>query len=367
MEQAAVLVINSGSSSLKLGLFVPGNGGDERALMMLSANGVGRRDGTLDVKDGAGKELFAGPAVMKTQEDALRVGLEKMQGLGLPGPAAVGHRVVHGGPKLLEHQAITPQVLLTLKDAVHFAPLHIPAALKLIEAAEKVFPGVAQFACFDTAFHETMPVEAKRLPLPAALWDEGVRRYGFHGLSYESIVHQLAGDVPERMIVAHLGSGCSVCALRKGKSVDTSMGLTPTGGVTMATRTGDLDPGVLLYLLRVKGMDADGLERMLNHECGLVGIGGCDGDVRELEAAADAGDAEAGLALEVFYREIAKVIAGYGTVLGGVDRLVFTGGIGEHSARTRDAVCGRVGVAGVAMESEEDAQIARHCRGLMAG
>jgi len=267
----------------------------------------------------------------------------------------------------MEHQLITPAVRKTLENSVHFAPLHIPASLKLIDAVEKTYPGMPQYACFDTTFHRTMPECASHLPLPQGLWDEGVRRYGFHGLSYESIVHELGDRLPGRLIVAHLGNGCSVTAIRDGVSVDTSMGLTPTGGVTMATRTGDLDPGVLLYMMRVKGMDADALEALLNHDCGLIGLTGTSGDMREIEKAAGAGDARAALALDVFDRTVAKTIAGYVSVLGGVDLLVFTGGIGEHSERTRMGICGRLEFLGVEAEvlvSEEELQIARHCRRL---
>ncbi len=165
--------------------------------------------------------------------------------------------MVHGGPRLVTHQRITPELVAELQACVHFAPLHIPMALQLIAEAEHAYADVPQFACFDTAFHTTMPETAARFPLSRHLYDEGIRRYGFHGLSYESIVYQLGSKLPSRVVMAHLGSGASLAAVKDGKSVDTSMGLTPTGGIPMATRTGDLDPGVLLYLQRAKKMDAD--------------------------------------------------------------------------------------------------------------
>lgn len=362
-----VLVINSGSSSLKFGLYVIGQHGDEALLGGGEAGGIAQPEGTLTITDGAGKELSSEPVQFKSQAEALQAGLEKIKAFG--DPIAIGHRVVHGGPSLVKHQLITPALLKTLADSVHFAPLHIPAALKLMEAARNAFPQLPQYACFDTVFHQTMPEAASHLPLPQEYWDEGVRRFGFHGLSYESIVHQFGDNVPARLVVAHLGNGCSVAAIAHGKSIDTSMGLTPTGGVVMSTRTGDLDPGVLLYLMRVKGLDADHLETLLNKQCGLVAIAGGDGDMRTLEKAADTGDTHAVLALEVFYRTIAKTIAGYASVLGGVDALVFTGGIGQHSERTRQQVSRRVQPLGIpqgnAMQSEEDLQIARHCRRLL--
>ena len=363
-----VLVINSGSSSLKFGLYVPGAKGDERLLGGGEAAGIGHPEGTLNVTDGDGKELSSEPATYKAQAEALQAGLAKIKNLGEP--IAIAHRLVHGGPDLLDHQLITPAVLKTLNNSIHFAPLHLPASLKLIEAAGQAFPGLPQFACFDTVFHKTMPKAASHLPLPQEYWAEGVRRYGFHGLSYESIVHALGAAIPARVVVAHLGNGCSVTAIQDGRSVDTSMGLTPTGGVVMSARSGDLDPGVLLYLLRVKGLGTDELETLLNKQSGLVGIAGGTGDMRELETAADRGDRPAALALEIFYRTVAKTIAGYASVLGGVDALVFTGGIGEHSERTRQQISTRLQAFGIpagnAMTSEEDLQIARHCRRLLS-
>jgi acetate kinase len=373
MSELPILVVNSGSSSLKIGLFRE-SGGGETILLDGEAGGIGRGDGELTFQDAKGVKVFREKARWSSQTEALRRALEVMGNLKVGTPVAVGHRVVHGGPRLREHQLITPEVKKTLAEAVHFAPLHIPAALELIDAVEKVHPKLPQFACFDTAFHWTMPESAWHYGLPVALKDEGVQRYGFHGLSYESIVYQVKDDVPKRMVVAHLGNGCSVAAIADGASVDTSMGLTPTGGVVMGTRCGDLDPGVVLYLMRVKGMGADEIETMLNHASGLKGLAGGGGDMRDIEAAAGKGDAAAVLALEIFDRTVAKTVAGYASVLGGLDALVFTGGIGEHSERMRKSVCERLGFLGLerdgvvrVLPSEEDVQIARHCRRLMGG
>jgi acetate kinase len=371
MSEFPILVVNSGSSSLKLGLLREAEG-DEAILLDGEVGGIGRQDGELTFQDAEGKEVFREEGRWSSQTEALRRGLEVIGTLKAGRPVGVGHRVVHGGPKLREHQRITAEVKKTLREAVHFAPLHIPAALDLIEAVEKVYPELPQFACFDTAFHRTMPEEAWHYALPVELKDEGVQRYGFHGLSYESIVQQVKDDVPKRMVVAHLGNGCSVAAIAEGRSVDTSMGMTPTGGVVMGTRSGDLDPGVALYLIRAKGMGADEMETILNHKSGLAGLAGGHGDMRDIEEAAGKGDAAAVLALEVFDRTVAKTVAGYASVLGGLDALVFTGGIGEHSDRMRKSVCGRLGFLGLerdgvvrVLPSEEDLQIARHCRRLM--
>ena len=286
-------------------------------------------------------------------------------------PAAVGHRVVHGGPKLRRHQLITPEVLEELRSATHFAPLHIPQALKLIAAAQTIFPSSKHFACFDDAFHRTMPERAARLALPRSYFDAGIRRYGFHGLSYESLVHQFGSGMPRRAIFAHLGNGSSLCALQDGASMDTTMGLTPTGGIPMGTRSGDLDPGVVLYLLRHEKLDADKLEDLLNHKSGLFGLSGGESDVKTLEERAVRNDPAAILALEVFGVSVRKMVGAYIALLGGVDVLVFTGGIGEHSERIRAAATRGLEVLGLTADkiqvvpAREEQQIARHCRRMM--
>ncbi len=388
MSQQSILVINTGSSSLKFGLYTEQNG-DEQVLFDGLADGIGQSSGTLEVKDGAGKKLRAENISFASRHDALSHATKWLNELAPGKPYAIGHRVVHGGPRLTQHQRITQELINELQACVHFAPLHIPMALQLIEEAERGYPGVPQFACFDTAFHTTMPERAARFPLPRKLFDDGIRRYGFHGLSYESIVHQLGAKLPNHTVIAHLGSGASLVAVQNGKSVDTSMGLTPTGGIPMATRTGDLDPGVLLYLQRAKRMDADSLEQLLNHNAGLVALSGGTADMRQLQSAAEAGDGDAELAIEVFCLSIRKVIAAYAAVLGGLALLVFTGGIGEHSAAVRSRVSDGLGFLGIAIDSnanqssqpvislsssavrvcilasQEDRQIARHCRAMM--
>lgn len=282
-----ILVLNSGSSSLKFGLFTHSMhaGGDETLLLEGSAEGIGRGDGSLRIKSPDGRVLVQEQDVLESQTDALqklaRVLAEQKHGR----PAAVGHRVVHGGPHLRTHQRLTPEVRQRLQDAVHFAPLHIPPALALIDEATKIFGDAAHFACFDTAFHSTLPARAAQLALPRRYAEAGVIRYGFHGLSYESLVTRLGADLPPRAVFAHLGNGSSLCALQDGESVDTSMGLTPTGGVPMGTRSGDLDPGVLLYLMRVEKLNADALETLLNRQSGLAGYADGESDMQALEKA----------------------------------------------------------------------------------
>ncbi len=394
-----VLVLNSGSSSLKAGLFVPdgaANFAGERAVLTAEAGGIGQGGGSLRVKDGDGKELQAGDHALDSQSAALEAIVDLLRQHGEMTPAAIGHRVVHGGPQLLDHTALTPQVLDSLRGAVHFAPLHLPHSLELMEQASRLYPGVPQAACFDTTFHRTMPPVATRLPVPSKYAEAGVRRYGFHGLSYESLIGQLRagpGGVPERIVMAHLGSGSSLCAALQGQSVDTTMSFTPDGGIPMATRTGDLDPGVLFFMARTGSLSIDTLEQLVNHKAGLAAISGGTGDMQQLaqaraNPAAAKEAAAAALAFDVFATAIAKQVAALTVSLAGLDLLVFTGGIGEHSAPLREAVMERLAPFGFRLNveanrrnegtihspaskvpvhilpAEEDLMIAAHTRGL---
>lgn len=372
--EQTILVLNSGSSSLKFGLFTH-SGDDESLLLEGSAEGIGRSDGSLRISSPDGGVLVRQEHVLESQTDALQKLSQALAQQHHARPAAIGHRVVHGGPHLRTHQRLTPEVRRRLQDAVHFAPLHIPPALALIDEATQIFGDAPHFACFDTAFHATLPPLAAQLALPRRYAQAGVMRYGFHGLSYESLVKRLGADLPPRAVFAHLGNGSSVCALRDGRSVDTSMGLTPTGGVPMGTRCGDLDPGVLLYLMRVEKLDAGALETLLNRHSGLAGYADGESDMQALERRAAAGDANASLALDVFATAVRKTIGGYAALLGGIDLLVFTGGIGEHSETIRRRVCDGLVFMGLtegdpagkvrAIHTEEEKQIARHCRELL--
>jgi acetate kinase len=369
--------------------------GDERPVLEATASGIGQTEGKLTIKDGDGNPITpAGESDnhnYQSQAEALAKVAESIAQHSDDRPVAIGHRIVHGGMHLTRHQKITPALLVQLEQAVHFAPLHIPGSLELIRKAADLYPSTPQFACFDTAFHQTLPEQAWRVPIPEAWAVKGVRRYGFHGLSYESIVAQLRaeGRVPERMIVAHLGSGSSICAIERGRSVDTSMGLTPTGGVPMASRTGDLDPGVLIFLMRSGGLNLDQIELLVNHDSGLRALSGGISDMQMLEAAAETSDRRASLAITIFAQAVAKTIAGYIVSLAGLDLLVFTGGIGEHSAGFRREVCEALRPLGIRLEAsanqghtglisdgrsqvpirvlpaEEDLQIARHSRRLL--
>jgi acetate kinase len=376
-SELVVLALNSGSSSLKFGLYRVGTTKAE-LLLTGEAEAIGGEGSQFHAEDLRNHTRLAETAPIANQRGAVaRIG-KFLDDSGAPDPVAVGHRVVHGGPKLRQHCLIDQQVLHQLDAASAFAPLHTPAALSVIGFAREHFPALPQIACFDTTFHVDLPDVARVLPLPRELQSEGIQRYGFHGLSCESILHQLGDDPPARLIIAHLGNGASVTAVRNGKSIDTSMGLTPSGGVVMGTRSGELDPGVLIYLMREKKLDAAMLEDMIDHRSGLLGISGISSDMRRLHEAAST-SADARLSIDMFCYSVRKQIAAMIAVLGGVDLIVFTGGIGENDEEARAAICSGLDWAGVTFEdqaggrsaprcrvrvlaSQEDEQIARHTR-----
>ena len=350
-----ILVINPGSSSIKFAMYADG-WAELRVLYSGELDDIGRPSAALKLSDNAGKDIAASVGEVKagSMDEAIGV-IQRVIALpGLARPDAVGYRVVHPGPHLRGHQRLTPEVLAQLKQAVVFAPLHDPAALEMIEEMMRRAPDTVRYACFDTVFHETMPEESTVYALPAQVREEGVRRYGFHGLSCESIVYQLRRarrvPFPRRLIIAHLGSGCSITACLDGKSVDTTMGLTPTGGVVMGTRPGDLDPGVVLYLLRRKDATVESVEKLLNRDSGLKALGGIN-DMRELRKRAAAGDAQAQIAIRVFCRSVARAIAGF-IGLYGADSIVLTGGIGEHDAESREQIAAALSGLGVRLDRD---------------
>ncbi|MBV9767905.1 MAG: acetate/propionate family kinase, partial [Acidobacteriaceae bacterium] len=292
---------------------------------------------------------------------ALERAVDALKARGAPEPEAIGHRIVHGGPKVRVHQRATARVIEELRAAVPFAPLHVPQALSVLEATQNLMPGAAQVICLDTAFHRTMPDVGKTFALPREIRDMGVERYGFHGLSLESILAQL-DSVPARLIVAHLGNGASITAIHNGYSIDTTMGLTPTGGVMMGTRCGDLDPGIALYLMRQSTADAGQLEEIFDLHSGLLGVSGKGSDVRELIESRKQ-DTQADLALRMFCYQVRKAIAAMAAALGGIDSVVLTGGIGEHATALREEICAGLEFLGHfdirVLRSQEDLQIAR--------
>jgi acetate kinase len=366
---STILALNSGSSSLKFGLYGVSPSATE---MLLSgqAEAIGGKDGSFHAQDSNGNSVLSEAASLPNARQAIiRIG-RLLADTDLPVPSAIGHRVVHGGPQLRQHCLIGDGVLRQLVAANVFAPLHTPAALSVIRFAQEHFPGLPQAACFDAAFHAALPEVARVLPIPKEFQSEGLQRYGFHGLSCESIVRQLGDDLPGRLVIAHLGNGASVTAVKDGKSIDTSMGLTPTGGVIMGTRSGDLDPGVLLYLMREKKFEAARLEELVDHRSGLMGISGIASDMRRLHEAA-ASNADARLAIQMFCYSVRKQVAAMIAALEGVDLIVFTGGIGEHDEEVRAEICDGLSCFGVGpvrvFTSQEDEQIARHTWELLPG
>jgi len=279
---------------------------------------------------------------------------------------AVGCRVVHGGPDFRDSAVVTDEVVGKIRKLQPLAPLHNARDVELIESVRAALPNVPVVAVFDTGFHRTLPAVASTYAVPR---DLKIKRYGFHGISYRYVVNRMVAeaDCPiGKMIVCHLGSGASVCAVKKGKSVETSMGMTPLEGLVMGTRCGDLDPGIVLYLQRELGMDLSQVDDLLNHSSGLLGLSGQSGDVRVLQQAASAGDKECEFALEMFAHRLAKYIGSYFVVLEGLDALVFTGGIGENSKEMRRRVCRKLGALGIGqpLVSNPDGDVVRISGGL---
>ena len=343
--QLPILALNAGSSSLKFGLHSVGCTSSRPLLSGAAEVGGDGIYGAFSLRDGDGAALPA-----ETAADVSGGVIDRIAGLltrhDLPSPVAIGHRIVHAGPHCRRHVLIDATVMQHLQAAMPFAPLHLPPALALLALARKRFPDVPHAACLDSAFHADMPPEARTLPIPRWLREQGLERYGFHGLSCDSVVRQLGAALPARLVIAHLGNGASVTAVAHGRSVDTSMGLTPAGGLVMSTRCGDIDPGVLAHVIRELGVDADGVEALIHHQSGLLGVSGSSGDMRQLRRV-EHSDPDARLAIAMFCLSARKHIAAMAAVLGGVDVLVFTGGIGENDAQTRASIRDGLGGFGI--------------------
>lgn len=332
-----IFTFNAGSSSLKLGVFAAA--APPRRLLSAAVSRIGLPGATLTIVEGEAPEV--GQAVdVPDHARALALLLDHVRPHhGLARGAAVGHRVVHGGPRYDSSRRVTPEVLAELRRLRALDADHLPAEIAIIEAMSRLAPALPQVACFDTAFHRDMPRVARLLAIPRRYEAEGVRRYGFHGLSYTFLVEELrrvagAEAARGRVVLAHLGSGASLCAVREGRSVDTTMGFTPISGIPMGTRSGDLDPGVLLYLLRVEGLSVAALDDLCNHRSGLYGVSGSSPDMRDL-LGREAEDPAAADAVALFCQSAKKAVGALAATLGGLDTLVFSGGIGERSPSIR--------------------------------
>lgn len=286
---------------------------------------------------------------------SLDVVLERLAEVTNDQPSIVGHRMVHGGPAFITPVTVNDAIFAQLEQLVELAPLHLPPALRLLRKARERLPRAVHVVCFDTAFHRTLPEVARRFAIPTELYETGVRRYGFHGLSYEYVLSTFGSAPPPRLVVAHLGSGASMAAIHEGRSIDTSMGFTPTGGIPMGTRSGDLDPGILIHLLRKRGCSADELEHLVNQAAGLKGMAG-SADMAELVARAGGHDASALAAIESFAYAVKKQLGAYIAALGGLDCLVFTGGIGEHVPLVRELACANLKALGIELDPSLNAE-----------
>jgi acetate kinase len=351
-----ILVINAGSSSIKFSVFETA---PDRALIV-KVHGQVEGTGTsavLNIADAAGRKL-ADSAVARNDHQGAIAAIHDWFSRHLGGAAsfdAVGHRVVHGGARYVQPVRIDETVIAALEELVPLAPLHQPHHLTAIRAVGAVAPRVPQIACFDTAFHASEPKLAHSVALPRALTDKGLRRYGFHGLSYEyiaSILPQIAPDCADgKIVIAHLGNGASLCAIDHRRSMATTMGFTPLDGLMMGTRAGALDPGIILYLLQHQHMDAAALEHLLYYESGLLGVSGVSSDMRNLLASDRASAREA---IDLFVYRIARELGSLVAALGGLDALVFTAGIGEHAAPIRARVCEAARWMGISLDPESN-------------
>jgi acetate kinase len=353
----SILTINGGSSSIRVAVY--GVGATPRRRLDGKIERIGERGTRLLVNDPAGSPPVShrlAAADYRTAASLLLAWLEAQPVFA--SVKAVGHRVVHG-MRHSEPERVTPRLLAELHRITPYDPEHLRREIGLIEAFSRRHPQLPQVACFDTAFHRTMPRVAKVLPIPRRYAGQGVERYGFHGLSYAYLMEELGrldrGATTGRVILAHLGNGASLAAVRHGESIDTSMGFTPAAGLVMSTRTGDLDPGLVYYLARTERMTAARFQRMVTHESGLLGVSGTSSDVRDLLARA-AGDVRAAEAVALFCYQAKKWIGSFAAALGGVDTLVFAGGIGENAPLIRERICHGLGFLGIALHRKRNAK-----------
>jgi acetate kinase len=388
------LILNSGSSSLKFSVFEL-NGEKLRSLLSGNLSGIGAGEGHFVLKS----ELFEKvdeDLDLSKHEDAIAKILEWLKGNFKEKVDCVGHRIVHGGRQLVKPQLIDDDMMVCLNELSRFAPLHLPPAIETVNAARKAFDDVPQVACFDTSFHRTMPVRARMLPLTKELYfDDGVEKFGFHGLSYEFVVGELSRKFGTeignaKLVIAHLGNGCSMAAVSNRTSVETTMGFSPAGGLVMGTRSGDIDPGLLTFFATEKKMSASNFVEFVNQKSGLKGLSGVSSDMKKLLDQEDRNE-DAKRAIEIFCYHVRKHIGALSAALGGIDALVFTGGIGENASPIRERICSGLKFLGVeidetlnekrgtaeitkdgssartfVVETNEELMIAEHCKAILS-
>ena len=389
-----LLTINTGSSSLKAALYRLQEDATETPELRAEASRIGGRGGGLRLADARGETVDERQDDLPDHAAALDALLSRLRDRGLDQDdlTAVGHRIVHGGDRYREPQRVAPEVVADLRALVPIDPNHLPQAIAAIEVVGRAYPAVPQVVCFDTAFHSRMPRVARLYALPRDLAEGGVVRYGFHGLSYEYVMEELRRLDPEaydgRVVVAHLGNGASMAAVWGGVGVDTTMGFTPTGGLVMGTRSGDLDPSVPLFLLEERGLTVTEVSDLVNKQAGLLGVSGTSADMRDL-LDREASDPRAAEAVALFCYGAKKFLGALAAALGGLDALVFTGGIGEHAGPVRERVCEGLEFLGIRLDrgrnaahapvisgdaaavtvrvvpTDEDLMVARHTRRLI--
>jgi acetate kinase len=352
-----ILTINGGSSSIKFALFRPPRGGERPARLLGGGmERIGLPGTTLTFRETPDSRPAAMPMQAANHEEgAARLIDWLLKRVRPESVAGIGHRVVHGGIHLLEHQPVTDALVAELKRTQPLDLAHLPRQIALIEGFRRRFPGLPQVACFDTAFHRDMPRVARMLAIPRKFGEAGLRRFGFHGISYAYLMEELnrIGDAAARsgrVILAHLGSGASMAAVKNGKPLDTTMAFTPTAGLVMGTRPGDIDPGLLVYLMRTEKLTAAAMDKFISGECGLLGVSETTYDMRELEAARSS-DIRAAEAIDLFCYQAKKWIGAYAAALGGLDTLVFSGGIGEHAGEVRAAMCRGMEFLGLGLDA----------------
>jgi acetate kinase len=354
-----ILTINGGSSSIKFALFEPGT--LPKRILAGAIDRIGLPDAVWHAKALDPKQTFSRPVTAPDHTAAVGILMDWIDERGGRDTlAAVGHRVVHGGPKYSAPQRITPEMVAELRVLGPFDPEHLPEEILLTEAFHHRFPDVPQIACFDTAFHHDLPRVARLLPIPRRYEAQGVRRYGFHGLSYAFLMETLAGvagteAAKGRIILAHLGNGASLAAVRNGKSIDTSMSLTPAAGFPMSTRSGDLDPGLVSYLARTEGMSAGQFNQMINFQSGLLGMSETSPDMNDL-LKTEREDVRAAEAVAIFCYQVKKWVGAFAAALGGLDTLVFSGGIGENAPTIRARICDGLGFLGIELDQNRNAE-----------
>ena len=352
-----ILTINGGSSSIKFALF--NSGTSPKRILAGGIDRIGLPDATWHAKGLDEADTFSRSVLAPNHKAAVAILMDWIE-KRRDSLAAVGHRVVHGGPKYSAPQRITPEMVADLRVLTPFDPEHLPEEILLTEAFHHRFPDLLQVACFDTAFHHNLPLVARLLPIPRRYEAQGVRRYGFHGLSYAYLMEELASvagteAAKGRVILAHLGNGASLAAVRNGKSVDTSMSLTPAAGFPMSTRSGDVDPGLVSYLARTEQMSAKQFDEMVNFKSGLLGISETSSDMSDL-LKSEAEDVRAGEAIAIFCYQVRKWIGAFAAALGGLDTLVFAGGIGENAPTIRARICDELGFLGIELDQKRNAE-----------